>query len=150
MKREEKEDVVRKNLEEFKSPWFEKLSFECSTSSTVSDLNYKCKDMSVGTELRWHQLVFNHMYSIRNWLNWRYQISEDSLEWMTFLFTKKIKTYRHCKGCQGEFLTNTLKYWKTTFDDITLSWVHLKPRCWIIPYQLRRRKYLICIYVPHF
>ena len=42
MKREEKEEDFRKNLEEFKSPGFEKLPFECSTSSTVADFNYKC------------------------------------------------------------------------------------------------------------
>ena len=37
--REEKEDDFRKNLEEFKSPGFEKLPFECSMNSTAADLN---------------------------------------------------------------------------------------------------------------
>ena len=44
----------------------------------AGDLNYESYDMSVGTELGWYQLVFNHVYSLRNWLDWRYQISEDA------------------------------------------------------------------------
>ena len=45
MKIEEKEDNFHRNLEEFKSPGFEKTPLVCSMSRTAADLNYKSYDM---------------------------------------------------------------------------------------------------------
>ena len=98
MKREERENYFWRNLKDFKSTGYEKTPPKCSTGRMAADLNYKSYDMSVGTELWWYQLAFNHIYSLRNWLIGRYQISEDSLEWMMFLPPKEIETYQNCKA----------------------------------------------------
>ena len=105
--------------------------------STAADLKIWAPDMSVRSKLQWYQLVFIHAYTLKNWLNRRYWISEDSTYRMWYRFIYRdwdlFNIVRNVKVNFYEYLN----YWKTTFDDVVLPWVLLRPTSLMILYWPR-------------
>ena len=98
MKRAEKEGDFRKNLEEFKSPGFQKLPFECSTMQfdgrfEIQALRHFSRNRAAVTITSIYLYIYSKELIRLKVLNFRrfFRIN------VAFIYYK-IETYHHCKG----------------------------------------------------
>ena len=95
---------------------------------------------SVGAELWWLQLVFSHAWTQKSWLDQRYlDFRLFYRMWCCFIYYDNWDLFENVRDLKLKFYEQ-LNYWKTTFDDVLLSWVLLRPPSWMILYQPRGRE----------